>query len=78
MGFARTDEGNHRGCTESINYHAVKSASSALYIKLKEIVEEMKSLAPSLPVDKVDIISACPSSFSCLHLWPAPNLDGVL
>jgi N-terminal domain on NACHT_NTPase and P-loop NTPases len=37
-----------------VNYHAVKSASPALYIKLGEIAEEMKSLAPSLPVDEAD------------------------
>jgi N-terminal domain on NACHT_NTPase and P-loop NTPases len=38
-----------------VNYHAVKSASPALYTKLGEIAEEMASLAPSLPVDEADI-----------------------
>jgi N-terminal domain on NACHT_NTPase and P-loop NTPases len=37
-----------------VNYHTVKSASPALYIKLGEIAEEMESLAPSLPMDEAD------------------------
>jgi hypothetical protein len=37
-----------------VNYHAVKSASPALYTKLGEIAEEMASLAPSLLVEEAD------------------------
>lgn len=35
-----------------VNYHAVKSASPALYTKLRKIAKEMVSLAPSLPVNE--------------------------